>query len=159
MNNVVLVSCEQERDSAIHIHVSILPQIPLPSRLLCDIEQSSVCCTVVHFTCSSVYMSIPNFLTIPFHPRPSAWRLGIFVESKSCSSPWNIACFSGTVYGTGLQIFCSRRKGVVLSSSQRDIGGTDSWPLGSQFQKIYWGQTPWGFDHFPRIKRGCNGSS
>ena len=37
-------------------------------------------------------------------------RLGIFVESKSCSSPWNIACLSGTLYGTGLQIFCSRRK-------------------------------------------------
>ena len=162
-NNVVLASCDQLRDSAIHIHVSIPPQIPLPSRLPCNIEQSSIYCTVdlcYPFTHSSVYMSIPNFLTIPFHPQPSLWRLGIFVESESCSSPWNIACFSGTVCGIRLQIFCSRRKEVVLSSSQRDTGGTDSWqPLRSQFQKIYWGQTPWGSDHFPRRKRGCNGSS
>ena len=34
-----------QRDSAIHIHVSILPQTPLPSRLPHNIEQSSLCCT------------------------------------------------------------------------------------------------------------------
>jgi len=28
----VIVSGEQQKDSAIHIHVSILPQTPLPSR-------------------------------------------------------------------------------------------------------------------------------
>ena len=39
-------SGEQRRDSAIHIHVSILPQTPLPSRLPRDIEQSSLCYTV-----------------------------------------------------------------------------------------------------------------
>ena len=33
INNVVIVSDEQQRDSAINIHVSILPQTPLPSRL------------------------------------------------------------------------------------------------------------------------------
>ena len=33
INNVVIVSSEQQRDSAIHIYVSILPQTPLPSRL------------------------------------------------------------------------------------------------------------------------------
>ena len=32
-NNVVIVSGEQQRDSAIHIHVPVLPQTPLPSRL------------------------------------------------------------------------------------------------------------------------------
>ena len=36
---------EQQRDSAIHMHVSILPQTPLPSRLPQNIEQSSMCCT------------------------------------------------------------------------------------------------------------------
>ena len=41
INNVVIVSTEQWRDSAIHIHVSILPPNPLLSRLLHDIEQSS----------------------------------------------------------------------------------------------------------------------
>ena len=32
MNNVVIVSGGQQRDSAIHIQISILPQTPLPSR-------------------------------------------------------------------------------------------------------------------------------
>ena len=39
--NVVLVSGEQRRDSAVHINVSILPQTSLPSRLPRNIEQSS----------------------------------------------------------------------------------------------------------------------
>ena len=38
MNNVVIVSGRQQRDSAIHIHVSILPQTPFPSRLPHSIE-------------------------------------------------------------------------------------------------------------------------
>ena len=41
-NSVVIVSSEQWKDSAMHIHVSILPQTPLPSRLPHNIEQSSV---------------------------------------------------------------------------------------------------------------------
>ena len=43
MNNVVTVSGEQGRDSAIHIHVSILSLTPLSSRLSRNIEQSSLC--------------------------------------------------------------------------------------------------------------------
>ena len=46
MNNIVIVSGKQQRDSAIHMHVSILPQTPLPSRLPHDVEQSSLCNTV-----------------------------------------------------------------------------------------------------------------
>ena len=38
INNVVIVSDEQQGDPAIHIYVSILPQTPLPSRLPRDIE-------------------------------------------------------------------------------------------------------------------------
>ena len=38
----MIVSSEQQRDSTIHVHVSILPQIPLPSRLPHNIEQSSM---------------------------------------------------------------------------------------------------------------------
>ena len=45
MNNVVIVSGGQKRDSVIHIHVSILPQTLLPSRLPHNIEQSSLCHT------------------------------------------------------------------------------------------------------------------
>ena len=44
--NIVIVSGEQRRDSAIHIHVSIPHQTPLPSRVPHNIEQSSLCYTV-----------------------------------------------------------------------------------------------------------------
>ena len=46
INNVVIVSGEQQKDSAIHTHVSILPPTPLPSRLPQSIEKSSMCDTV-----------------------------------------------------------------------------------------------------------------
>ena len=36
-----MVSGEEQRDSALHIHVSILPQTPLLSKLPNNIEQSS----------------------------------------------------------------------------------------------------------------------
>ena len=44
-NNVVIVSGEQRRDSAIYMHVSTLPQTS-SSRLTQNIEQSSMCYTV-----------------------------------------------------------------------------------------------------------------
>ena len=40
INNIVVVSGEQQRDSAIHIHGPLLPQTLLPSRLAHNIEQS-----------------------------------------------------------------------------------------------------------------------
>ena len=46
INNAVTVPSGQQRDSAIHIHVSTLPQTPLQSRLPHNIEQSSTCSTV-----------------------------------------------------------------------------------------------------------------
>ena len=59
VNNVVIVSGGQQRDSAIHTHVPILPQTPLPSRLAGNIEQFPVLYSkfllVVHFKYSSVY--------------------------------------------------------------------------------------------------------
>ena len=42
IDSFMVVSGEQRRDSAVRIHVSILPQIPLPSRLPHNIEQSSM---------------------------------------------------------------------------------------------------------------------
>ena len=44
-NKVLTVSGEQQRNSAINIHTSILPQTSLPSRLPHNTEQSSLCCT------------------------------------------------------------------------------------------------------------------
>ena len=41
VNNVVIVSGEQRKDPAIHVRVSILLPTPFPSRLPCDIAQSS----------------------------------------------------------------------------------------------------------------------
>ena len=55
INNVLVVSGGQQRDSAIKIHVSILPQTPLPSKLPHNIEQSSLC-----YTGGSCWLSILN---------------------------------------------------------------------------------------------------
>ena len=69
ISNVVLYS-------VIQIHEYILFQISFSFRLLHDIEQSSLCYTVcrsllvIHFRYSSVYMSIPNSLTV-LSPHPS----------------------------------------------------------------------------------------
>ena len=43
ISNVEIVSDEQQRDSAMPKHVSILPQTPLPSRLPHNSEQRSLC--------------------------------------------------------------------------------------------------------------------
>ena len=65
----MIISGEEQRDSATHIHVPNLPQTCLPSRLPYNIEQSSISYTVDPFKYSSVYMSIPNSLTTyPFPP-------------------------------------------------------------------------------------------
>ena len=90
----MIVSGGQQSDSAIHIHVSILPQTPLPSRLPCNIEESSRCCTsrtllVIHFRYSSVYMLIPNSLTVPF-PIPPPTLHNYKVHSPSV---WVCFCF------------------------------------------------------------------
>ena len=75
ITNAVIISGGQQRDSAIRIHVSIVPQTPFSSRLPHNIEQSSLCLyskifLVIHFKLSSVYMSIPNSLTIPLLHSP-----------------------------------------------------------------------------------------
>ena len=46
LSNNVIVSGGRCRDSAIHIHVSLLPQTPLPSRLPHRMEQSFLCSVV-----------------------------------------------------------------------------------------------------------------
>ena len=65
INNVVIVSGEQWRDLAIHVHGSILFQIPLPSRLAEFHVLHSRSLLVIHSKYSSVYMPIPNSPTIP----------------------------------------------------------------------------------------------
>ena len=46
LENIVIVSGGPQRYSITHIHVSILPQIPLLSRLPCNTERSSLSYTV-----------------------------------------------------------------------------------------------------------------
>ena len=67
VNNSVIVTGGQQRDSAIHIHVSILPQTPLPSRLTHNIQQDFLCYTVIHFN-KEVYVSTHslNFFALAF---------------------------------------------------------------------------------------------
>ena len=55
INNILIVSGERQRDLALHIHVSTLPQTPLPSMLPYNTEQSSMC-----YTMNSCWLSIKN---------------------------------------------------------------------------------------------------
>ena len=63
-------SGEPWRDSAVHIHVSILPQSPLPSRLARKLWVEfhvlyNRSLLVIHFEYSIVYMTFPNSLNVP----------------------------------------------------------------------------------------------
>ena len=65
VNNAAIVSGRQQRDSAIHTHVSILPQTPLPSRLPHNIEQTSLCHVLVGYPFYyflKIYLSILGVL-------------------------------------------------------------------------------------------------
>ena len=72
INNVVIVSGGRQRDSAIDIHASLLPQTSLPSRLPNNIEQSSLCYSsllVIHFKYSSVALCSGSFVANEVYPR------------------------------------------------------------------------------------------
>ena len=64
MNSTVLVSTAQQRDSAIHIHVSILPQTPVPSRLPHNNEPNSMCYTVGPCCLFIFYINLFNWRLI-----------------------------------------------------------------------------------------------
>ena len=71
INNVVIVSSEQQRDLAIdvHIHVSVLPTTLLPSRLPHNTEQRvhvlySRSLLFICFKYNTMYMAMQNSLTI-----------------------------------------------------------------------------------------------
>ena len=87
-SNVVVVSSEQQRDSAVHTHVSILLKTSPPSRLPHNTEPSSRLYNrsllVIHFKYSSVFMSIPNSLSFPRHPSPSNHKLILQVCESLC---------------------------------------------------------------------------
>ena len=76
---LVIVSGGQQRDSAIHIHVSILPQTPLPARLPHSTEQSFLCCTAGH-----CWLAILNLTVLPVNP--NMW-VNLEVDSPSSVNP------------------------------------------------------------------------
>ena len=82
----MIVSGGQQRGSAIGMHVSIPPQTLLPSSLPHNIEQHSWAHSrsllVIHFKYNSVYMSIPNTLTIP-SPQLSPVTMSSFSKAVS----------------------------------------------------------------------------
>ena len=74
ISNFVIVSSEQQRDSATHIHVSILLQTPLTSRLPHNTEESSLCYTVGSYllsilnACVHTNPKLPNNPSFPSFP-------------------------------------------------------------------------------------------
>ena len=78
INNVMLVLNVQQRDSVIHIHVSVLFQIPFPLKLLHNIDQSSLYHPVGLCWLSSlnkaVYMSMPDSLRTSLLINAQQWR-------------------------------------------------------------------------------------
>ena len=88
INNAVIVSGEQWRDSATYTRVSILPHTSLPARLPHHLEQSSMCCKAgpwwTRFKRSRVYTSISNSLTTPSRWQP--WAQLLWVSFCSLSS-------------------------------------------------------------------------
>ena len=86
------VSGRQQRSLARHIHVSILPQTPFPSRLQHNIEQSSLCAMLGRSSCfktsqrylttsSAVIYDTHTFLPTPQFPDSPLSFLMIFVFS------------------------------------------------------------------------------
>ena len=70
-------------DSAIHIHVPILPQTPFPSRLPHNIEQSSLSYTVGPDWLS--ILKIAGFIDLPKLPNYPFPRCNVSSFSKSVS--------------------------------------------------------------------------
>ena len=90
INNVVIVSGEQRRDSAANVHVSFLPQTPLPCRLPYNIEQSSMCYTVYPCGLSILNVAVctcpsttPYLSPPPPLPPPAAVSSSSFCEWES----------------------------------------------------------------------------
>ena len=90
----MIASGEQQRDSTIRMRVSILPQPPFPSRLPHNVEQSSVCYTVVPYwlsilniamcTCLSHLLFSHSFMSNSVTPWTAARQASLsFTNSRS----------------------------------------------------------------------------
>ena len=90
INNVVIVSAGQQRDSPIHIHVSILLQIPLPSRLPHDIERVPWCPCWLPILNIAVGTGKDPLERMDWQTNSSilAWRIPLIEEPGVLYSPW-----------------------------------------------------------------------
>ena len=79
----MIVSGGQQRDSALHTHVSVLRQTPLPSRLPHNIEQSSLCNTV-----GPCWLSISNIAVCTCPPKVVLHSFNYFFNMYSRPSCW-----------------------------------------------------------------------
>ena len=76
----VIVTDEQKRDSVIHVHVSVLPQTPLLSKLSHSFEQSSLCfregpcCLSILNTAVCTSSSQTSYLSFPLALPPGNHR-------------------------------------------------------------------------------------
>ena len=120
------VSGEQQKNSAVHIHVSILPQTPLPSRLPHNTEQRSLCCTVgpcwlsiLNIAVRTVHPKLPNYFfpasfplaTISSFSKSVSLFLSTFICTISVQIPHIravIRYFSFSVWLTSLSVALSR---------------------------------------------------
>ena len=98
-----------------HVHVSILPQTPLLSRLPLDIEQSSLCFRVgpCLFTPSSWRYSS----TISLHPRLSSKNIFLFsfFLHSELQSTWTWFLWNVMRVGIGFHIFHYKYQYVPLT--------------------------------------------
>ena len=83
INNIVMVSGAQQSASGIHMHASIFPLTPLPSRLPHNIKQSSLGCTVgpcwLSILITAVCTHHPKLPNYPFLPSPHLPSPKLFV--------------------------------------------------------------------------------
>ena len=99
INNVVIVLGEQQRDSSIHTHISILFQTPFPSRLPYSTGQSflflySISLLIIHFKHSRVCVSIPNAqMPTILSPHPSPWQPPRQPTNHVCSLSLWVCCY------------------------------------------------------------------
>ena len=113
INNVLVVSGEQQRASAIHTHVSILSQTPVPPRLPCSIEQNSL-----YYTVGPYWLSI---LDIAVCTCPSQLCTMLGLVTQSCLTLCDIMDCS--LWGSSVHGILQARILEWVASSKRS-----SWP-------------------------------
>ena len=89
INNAMIVSGGQQRDSTTRTHLSILPQTPLPSGLPHNNEQSSLCSTLGPCWVSTLNIAVcthrSKLTNYPFSPRFPLATISSFYKSMSLS--------------------------------------------------------------------------